>query len=124
MNSTGSTCLFADSAADAADRTDISCIFAFILVRTFYSNGISAIVQVDDVLRAFPCAAAAGDTFFFIYFCYTVFIQVNGTEFTAFYTFSTGYTAIGTAGAFCYMASSIAGYKSRTIWKFLFNSHD
>ena len=79
---------------------------------------------MDDVLRTFSGAASAGDTFFFIYFSYAMFIQMDGTEFTAFYTLSAGDTAIGTAGAFCYMTAAIAGYKSRTIWKFLFNSHD
>ena len=66
---------------------------------------------MDDVLRTFSGAASAGDTFFFIYFSYAMFIQMDGTEFTAFYTFSAGDTAIGTAGAFCYMTSAVAGYK-------------
>ena len=43
---------------------------------------------MDDVLRTFSGAASAGDTFFFIYFSYAMFIQMDGTEFTAFYTFS------------------------------------
>jgi len=79
---------------------------------------------MDDMLRAFSHTSSAGDAFFFIYFCNTVFIQMDSTEFTAFHAFSAGNTAIETAGAFCYMTAAIAGYKSRTIWKFLFNSHD
>ena len=47
--------------------------------------------------------------------------DMEGADLRAF---SAGNTAIGTAGAFCYMTSAVAGYKSRTIWKFLFNSHD
>ena len=44
MDRTGSTGFFTDAAADAADRTDSSGIFAFIFVGTFNSNGIGTVV--------------------------------------------------------------------------------
>ena len=44
MDSAGSTGLFADAAADAADRTDASCVFAFIFVGTFNSNGVGTVM--------------------------------------------------------------------------------
>ena len=40
----GSLGLFADAAADTADGTDTSCVFAFIFVGTFNSNGIGTVV--------------------------------------------------------------------------------
>ena len=44
MDRAGSTGLFADAAADAADRTDSSGIFAFIFVGAFNNNGIGAVM--------------------------------------------------------------------------------
>ena len=43
---------------------------------------------------------------------------MDSTEFTAFHAFSAGNTAIGTAGAFCYMTAAIAGYKAERYGNF------
>ena len=44
MDRTGSTGFFTDAAADAADRTDSSGIFAFIFVGAFNNNGIGTVM--------------------------------------------------------------------------------
>ena len=46
------------------------------------------------MLRAFSHTSSAGDAFFFIYFCNTVFIQMDSTEFTALHAFSAGNTFV------------------------------
>ena len=44
MDRTSSTGFFTDAAADAADRTDSSGIFAFIFVGAFNNNGIGTVM--------------------------------------------------------------------------------
>ena len=52
---------------------------------------------MDHLLRADFCAGSAADTFLFIYFCYPIFIDGNGSELTFIYTGSTADTAICTS---------------------------
>ena len=54
-------------------------------------------MDMDHFLWTYFRASSAADTFLFLYFCYSIFIDGNGSEFTFIYTGSTADTAICTA---------------------------
>ena len=54
-------------------------------------------MDMDHFLWTYFRASSTADTFIFIYFCYSIFIDGNGSEFTFIYTGSTADTAICTA---------------------------
>ena len=70
-------CLLTDTAADTAGRTDLSGFFAILLVRTANYNIIGTFMDMDHLFRTFTHAFAAGNTFFFIILCHTIFIDDN-----------------------------------------------
>ena len=81
-------------------------------------------MNVDHALRADLCASPTGNTLFFIYFCHTIFIDRNRSEFTFIYASSTSNTAVLTSClAFCCPASAITCHNCRTIWKLLLYCH-
>ena len=108
---TGCAGLLADSAADTADVTLLLCFCTFFLIGTFYHNVIGAFMDVDYFLWTYFCTGPAADTFLFIYFCYPIFIDGNGSEFTFIYAGFAADTAICTANfTFSRSASPITCY--------------
>ena len=91
------TGLLTDSAADAADFTLFLCFCTFFLIGTFYNNVIGAFMDMNHLLWTYFCAGSAADTFLFIYFCYSVFIDRNGSEFAFIYAGFASDTSICTA---------------------------
>ena len=73
-----------DSTANAADFTLFLCFRTFFLIGTFYYNVIGAFMDVDYFLWTYFCTGPAADTFLFIYFCYPIFIDGNGSELHLF----------------------------------------
>ena len=100
-----------DSTANAADFTLFLCFRTFFLIGTFYYNVIGAFMDVDYFLWTYFCTGPAADTFLFIYFCYPIFIDGNGSEFTFIYADFAADTAICTASfTFSRSASPITCY--------------
>ena len=88
------TGLFTDSAANTTDFALFLCLGTFFPVGAFYHNIIGTFMDMNDLLRADFCTGSAADTFFFVYFCYPIFINGNGSEFTFIYTGSAANAAI------------------------------
>ena len=100
INYSDRTCctgLLTDSAANTADFTLFLCFRTFFLIGAFYYNVVGTFMDMNHFLRADFCAGSAADTFLFIYFCYPIFIDGNGPEFTFIYTGLTSNTSICTA---------------------------
>ena len=106
------TGLLANTAADTADRTDLSGLFALLLVGTANHDKIRTFMDVDDFLRAFTDAFTAGNAFIFIDFRYTVFIDCDSLKRTDRHTDAAANTAIFAVLSFLHMASAITGYNS------------
>ena len=95
---TGCAGLLADTAANAADRTDLSGVFAILSVRTANHNVIGTLMDMDHFLWADFRTGATANAFLLIHFRHTILIDGNGSEFTFIYTGFTSDTSICTAG--------------------------
>ena len=100
INHSDCTCctgLLTDSTADAAGFTLFLCFRTFFLIGAFYHYIIGTFMNMNHILRADFRTGSTTDTFLFLYFCYPIFIDGNGSEFTFIYTGSTADTAVCTS---------------------------
>ena len=99
FNSTCSTGLLADPAADTACFALFLRRCTFALIGAFDHDIIRAFMNMNDLLRTDFGTFLAGNAFGFVDFCHSVFIEGNRAEFTCIDTGSTADTAF-TASCF------------------------
>lgn len=121
----GSCCtgLFADTAADTADWTDLSGLSALLLIWASNHNKIRTFMNMNDFLRTFTDALTTGNALIFVNFRNAVLINCNGLKWTDWHADTAADTAIFTVLAFLHMTSAITGHNGWTIREFFLYCH-
>lgn len=126
MDSVSGTYFFAHTTSDAADLTDNTGILAFVVVGTFHCNEITAVMNVDQILRTVRDAFATGNTLVFVHLCYAQIIDVDCIKFTRNDTLLTADASVDAfrVSSFACSAAAVASYKGSFIGKLLLKSHN
>lgn len=73
--------LLTDAAAYAADLAHLPRVLAGVFIGAFDDDGVCALVNADELARAFAHAFAASDALVLVDLGHTVFVQGDGLEF-------------------------------------------
>ena len=77
----GGTRLFAQAAADAGNLAVFAGVFAQVFVGALDDDGVRALVNVDELARAFAHAFAAGDALVLVDLGHAVVVEGDGLKF-------------------------------------------
>lgn len=123
-DSSGCAGLFADPAADTADRALFAGGRPRVMVGTFDNNIVGAVMNPNDLLRAGPRTGTAGNAGRLIHLRHTVWGQVDGTKLAGRNAGPASKAAEGASGFFPGgRAAAVAGYNSRFVGKLFSHGH-
>ena len=77
----GGTRLFAQAAADAGNLAVFAGVFAQVFVGALDDDGVRALVNVDELARAFAHAGAAGDALAFVHLRHAEVVYLDRVKF-------------------------------------------
>ena len=77
----GRTDLFTDAAADAGNLAVFAGVFAQVFVGALDDDGVRALVNVDELARAFAHAGAAGDALAFVHLRHAEVVYLDRVKF-------------------------------------------